>query len=112
MSYRDYVDAYADVSAAGEAVPDYSGDPFYQAIPCSIVTVSGDETYRGRQLEAHITHVIETRYLPDIVATTRLIARGRLSGRVFNVDSVREIDQTKGRPQALLIKCVELAPTA
>jgi head-tail adaptor len=109
--YRDLVDIQQDSSAAGSPDPDYSGIPFMRSVPCSIMTKSGDETFRGRQLEAHLSHVIEMRMYPGVKAMMRLIDRGRLPGRVYNVVHVREIDtDDNGRRNMLQLYCEELAP--
>ena len=111
MRFRDVVDIYEDQSLAGSPIPDYSGEPIYRAVPCSITTVSGDESFRGRQLESHLTHVIEMHTYPEITATCRLTDRGRLAGRHFNVRQVRPLDVDKsGRRQMLQLYCEELAP--
>jgi hypothetical protein len=111
MRFRDSVDIYEDKSLAGSPVPDYSGDPIYRAVPCSIMTTAGDESFRGRQLEAHLTHVVEMHNYPNITATCRLVDRGRLSGRALNVRQVRHLDvDTKGRRQIVQIYCEEAAP--
>lgn len=111
MSYNDRVDVYNDISAAGSSVPDYSGMPTYRDVPCTIRTVAGDETYRGRQLEAHLSHVVELWHLPSITSTTRLVCKSRMIGRALNVRQAREIDQTRGIRQRLELYCEELAPT-
>ena len=68
--YRDRIHIYNETSAAGSDDPAYS-TTLWRNLPCSITAVAGGETYRGRQLEATVTHVIEMRYYEGILPTMR-----------------------------------------
>jgi hypothetical protein len=43
-------------------------------VPCELTIISGQETWRGRQLEAHVDYVVGMQWDPDlqIKATDRL----------------------------------------
>ena len=73
---RHRVKFVADSSADGVVDPDYTGTAFLSNVPCLIVPVRGLEKYRGRQIEATIDVVIETRFysgiLPNMVAVNEL----------------------------------------
>ena len=109
--YRDQVDIQQDSSAAGAPVPVYTGGAKYAKVPCDIVTVSGDETFRGKQLEAHLSHVVEMQYMPDVDATMRLsVTGGTLTGRTLEIVQVRPLD-FNGRMRKLQLYCLETPST-
>ena len=113
-AYRDSIDILRDLSADGDPVPDHDGieAAVYEAVPCAIRITAGDATYRGRQLEARATHVIELRALPGIVASMRVAVRGGfLAGRSLNITHVRPLDQRGSRVAGLELYCEELAAT-
>lgn len=56
---RHRMSVYTETSATGADDPSYTVHK--SNLPCNIVPVSGGEVYRGRQIEATETHVIETR---------------------------------------------------
>lgn len=108
-AYRDMVDVQQDSSSDGTATPDYSGTPLYQDVPCNVHVISGDETYRGRQLEAHINAVVEMHLLPNITPSMRLsVVAGHMNGRTLNVAYVRPVDMERGRIPKLELYCREL----
>lgn len=108
-NFRDLVNVQQDSSAAGNPVPDYSGSALYSDVACDITTVAGDETYRGRQLEAHVSHVVLMQYMPSVTPKMRLLVTGGiLSGSVLNIVSVRPKDYD-GRAPKLELYCKELA---
>lgn len=53
---RDFVEIQRDVALDGEQQPKYV--TLIDIWPCHIQYVGGSETFRGRQLEGHITAVI------------------------------------------------------
>lgn len=69
--YRDRVHVYNETSADGSDDPAFAST-LWRDLPCSITAVSGGETYRGRQLEATVTHVIEMRYYAGIMPNMRI----------------------------------------
>lgn len=110
--FRDVIDIEQDRSAAGAPVPDYSGTPKYRDVPCKITAISGSETWRGRQLEAHRSHVIECQYLPEVTATMRArVKSGVFSGCYLNFENVRPLEQQGGKSRKMEMLCTEIAPT-
>lgn len=107
MSYRDMIDIYERSEADGEPIPTFTGAPIYRSVPCTINTTKGAEYFRGRQLEANTTHVVDARMLPNITASMMGIARGRLEGRQLNFRAIIPVDQKHGRPQVMWIDCEE-----
>lgn len=108
MAYRDLVDIQRDVSADGNPIPDHSAN-LYRMVPCQITTTAGDETFRGRQLEARTSHVVECHYLPNITPAMRCVVRGGLhTGRNLNITAVKVLDQTRGQVAKLWLYCDEL----
>lgn len=107
--FRDVVDIQQDGSAEGSPTPSYSGAPLYESVPCKIKPISGDESYRGRQLEAHLSAVVEMQYLEGVLPTMRLYVRaGIMAGRTLNIVHVRPLDLDRGRAPKLELYCREL----
>lgn len=108
MAYRDLIDIQRDVSADGNPIPDHSST-IYRSVPCQITTTAGDETFRGRQLEARTSHVIECCWLPDITPAMRCVVRGGLhAGKNLNITASKTLDQTRGQVAKLWLYCDEL----
>lgn len=81
-NYRDRIHIYRETSAVGADDPAFAST-LWRDLPCSITAVSGGETYRGRQLEAVVTHVIEMRYYDGILPNMR--AYEPLSGTYYEI---------------------------
>lgn len=78
------------------------------SVPCKVVTVSGDETYRGRQLEGHLTHVVEMRFRSGLLPDMRLVVAGGIyNGSTLNIQSVRPVRKPGSMP-LLELYCREL----
>ena len=106
--FRDMVTVEKDVSNAGDPVPDYSGT-LYKLVPCNITVISGDESWRGRQLEAHVSHVVAMHDMPGITAKHRLrVVAGYIVDAILNVLYVRPI-KFDGRIQYQELYCREMA---
>lgn len=106
---RDMVDIQQDASADGDPSPDYTGTALYEDVPCNIQIVGGDETYRGRQLEAKTAAVVELHYMTGVLPNMRLyVTGGFLSGRTFNITNVRPKDLGPGKPKMLELYCREV----
>ena len=107
--FRDRCDIQADGSTDSNPSPDYSTyAPLYESVPCDVTTVTGSETFRGRQLEAGMSHVVEMQFLPDITASMRLsLTGGTLSGRTLNIAAVVPLDYD-GRQRKLQLLCREI----
>ena len=108
--FRDMVTIQRDSSAAGSPQEDFTGAALYEHVPCDIKVISGDESYRGRQLEAHISAVVEMQYLENVTPKMRLsVEGGMMNGRTLNVVEVRPMDlDGKGRAPKLELYCREL----
>lgn len=101
--YRDTVTIQQDSSAAGSPVPDYSGAALMSAVPCKIQEIGGDSTYRGRMLEASVSHVVELQWMSGVTPTMRLYVTGGVhAGAYLNITSVRVVEN-KGRARKLEI---------
>ncbi len=106
--FRDRCDIERDGSADGDPLPDYTSYAArYSNVPCDITTVSGSETFRGRQIEAGLSHVVEMQYLPDVTSTMRIsVTGGTLSGRTLHIAAVVPLD-FNGRSRKLQLLCRE-----
>lgn len=107
-SLRELGDIEQDSSTTSDTAPDYSGRPFMRRVPSSIASVSGDETYRGRQLKAGTTHVVEIRRLQGVSPDMRYrVTQGSHRGKVLHIVSVRDMT-AEGIPQRMQLDCKEL----
>ena len=61
-----------DSAGAGAEKPDFTGDPLYDSLPGNLYDVGGQETFRGKQIDANTSHIFETRYYAGILPTMRL----------------------------------------
>lgn len=104
--FPDRADIQQDSSADGESDEDFSGEPFKKGVPGKVIDTGGDETFRGRQIEAHISHVYECRYFPGIKPTMRLkMTAGIYKDQILNIEFVKVIrDQGKMPKQWLYCK--------
>lgn len=105
-AFNDRVIIQADGSTDDNPAQEFGNSA--ASIPCTIVTVSGDETYRGRQLEAHLTHVVEMRFRTGIIPEMRLVVAGGIySGDTLNIVSARPV--RRSNVPYLELYCRELA---
>lgn len=105
--YRDTVTIQQDSSTTN--VPDYTGAALISSVPCKITCIGGDSTYRGRMLEASLSHVVEMQYMSGVTPTMRLSVTGGVhSGATLNISSVRVVEN-KGRARKLEIYATEQA---
>ena len=106
---RDLCTIERDDSSDGETTPEWV--TVYRSVPCEVQPISGDETFRGRQLEAHMSHVVEMRRMPGILPTMRLSVSGGIhADKILNVVHVRELQQPI--PGMLQLYCRELVDVA
>lgn len=109
--YSDRATIQRNSALAGDPAEDFTGSALATRIPCNVRTISGDETYRGRQLEAHVTHVVDMRYRSGIQPTMRLrIDTGIYKDRVLNITNIRPV-RKPGEIPTLELYCRELADT-
>lgn len=107
--YRDTATIEQDSSAGGTAVPDYSGAALLSGWPCSIKTISGDSSYRGRMLEAQVSYVVEGQYYSGITPTMRLNVTGGIhTGKILNIGAIRPVEGN-GRARKIELYCEERA---
>ena len=99
--YRERIHVYSETSAAGSDDPAF-GSTLWRDLPCAINAVSGGETYRGRQLEATVTHVMEMRYYAGILPNMRIYHP--VSGVWYEVSRVMSMDNNS----QLLIQLTEV----
>lgn len=106
--YPDRMDVYEDTRTDDNPKPVYT--ILLAAMPGNIMTVEGDEKFRGQQLEAKLTHVVETPWRSGLDASLRLtVVGGIYDGRLLNVESVRPI-RKEGRMPYILLFCREREP--
>jgi len=87
--YKDRITWERDASADGTQVPDYS-DTVASRVPCAIKQITGDETFRGTQLEAHIDYVVEMLYSASVGGALKptdrgVVKSGAHNGKTLNV---------------------------
>jgi len=75
-------------ATAGSDDPSYA--TFVANVPCKITPVSGGEQYRGRQIEATVTHLIEMRFLSGLSPTMRLYQA--IGTKYYNIQRIFEVD--------------------
>lgn len=106
---HDRADIQQDSRTGDNPQPVYTGTPFKTGVPCNIITTSGDETFRGRQLEATVSHVVEMRWFPGITPTMRLSVTGGIyKDRILNIKAVKPVRKDSAPPMQWLY-CEELA---
>lgn len=101
---RDLATIEMDASNDAEQDPQYR-QAFLKNVPCSIAVVSGDESFRGRQLEAHLSHVVELHRIEGVKADMRLkVIGGPHKGSYLNIVYVRDMT-AEGVPQRMQLYC-------
>lgn len=106
QGYRDVVDIKSNTAADGSPTPDYSGTAFVASVPCKITARGGNEQYRGRTLEASITHAVEMQYIDGVLASMRLdVVGGVHTGRKLNVIYAIPVEGV-GRARKLELHCI------
>lgn len=109
---RNRVTIKQDSSAAGDEAPVYTGPAFETSIPARIECISGQETYRGRQLEATVDYVVETRYTSGAKPSMQLCpTTGMFAGLTLQVAFVQQVDFFRGRIPRTLWFCKTVAAT-
>lgn len=105
--FPDKADIQLDSSADGNPKEDFTGAPFKRAIPGRLISTSGDETYRGRQLEAHISYVYECRYVAGVLPNMRLkMVGGIFADLLLNIAYVKVVRE-QGKIPRLWLYCRE-----
>ena len=101
MLYRHYMKIQADTSADGTLDPVYAD--WMVNIPCAITPKSGGEVYRGQQLQAETTNVIECRYIKGIMPNMVII--NQITGQEY---LIRRCIDDKGRQREWIIEATEV----
>lgn len=70
-------------------------------LPAWVYGVGGSEMLRDQQIEPHITHVVELRYLPGVKQTHHV----KWGTRRLNIEKLVDVD---GRSRKLMLYCTEL----
>lgn len=107
--FRDRVEIQSNQAADHDPEEDFTGDPVFRRWPCRIIATGGDETFRGRQLESHVDYVLEGWHTAGIKPSMRCeVTDGIPLGAVLNIEWVKHIPQTDGRPAQTWLYCREL----
>jgi hypothetical protein len=77
---------------------------FMTGIPANIVPVTGGERYRGKQIEATTSIVIECRYYSGF--NTQMVAENEFTGDQYLISRI--IDH-QGRQRTLIMESTEVA---
>jgi SPP1 family predicted phage head-tail adaptor len=85
----------------GYGNPIQSWEKLYQDIPAEIKANPATETVVGAEVQSQMTYTVNTRYLPDVNSTQRII----FDGRIFNISGV---DDVLERHIELIITCKEV----
>lgn len=105
---RELGDIEQDSAAANASQPDYSGTAFMRNVPSSIASTSGSETFRGRQLTAETSHVVELNRIPGIKPDMRYrVTGGVYKDCVLHIRAVRDMT-AEGIPHRMQLDCTQL----
>jgi len=90
-----------------EPEPSYDGPPFIPNWRCAIQEVTGGEVWRGRQVTATATHVLEGWFVDGVTPTMRVEFIPSIGGRsrYFNIVNVK---RDYGAPEQLTLDCIEV----
>ena len=107
--FPDRAEIQQDSSTADNPSQTWTGKAFKESLPCKVTDTSGDETFRGRQIEAHISHVVECRYFSGVTPSMRLYLTGGIyNGRTLNIEYVKIVREA-GKIPLQWLYCKELA---
>lgn len=101
MTYRHRVKILRDNSPDGDPDPSYV--QFFTGIPCNIVAITGGEVYRGKQLQAETTNVIEFRNLQGL--STQMIFENLVTGKQYLIIRILE---HHGRDRVMIAEATEV----
>lgn len=105
---KDLITVQKDSRDTNNPQPVYTGTPRYTKVPCTINAVSGTETFRGRQLKAETTHVVDLQFLPEIETDDLLsVTGGWKNGSTLHIIAVTPIERP-GKSMKLELHCREL----
>jgi len=105
MLGRSQVTIQSDASADGDDAPSYTSD-LVTGLWAEIESVSGSETWRGRQLEAGINYVVRLRYYSGILPTMRVsVTTGVFTGLVLDIKYVQHLPYKRGKTPETWLYC-------
>ena len=98
--YRHYI-TITTVSdgVAEDGTPAKTETTLASNVPANVMTVSGTEGIRGRQVDATATHLVETRYRSDVNPSDKIT--DHLS-RTLNIIAINDKD---GRERHMILQC-------
>lgn len=104
----DRVSIQSDTGSAGDEQPTFTTGK--SGVPCSIESVRGQESWRGRQLEGTADYVVEFRTRrTDVTPQVRFsVTGGIFDGKTLNVSYVQDIQPSVRRKSYTLAFCTEL----
>jgi len=105
---RDRANIQQDTSNDDTPTPTWTGTPLVANWPCDILPIGGDESYRGRQLEAKVDYVATGRFVDGVTAEMRLyVTAGQQKAKTLNIEQAHEKRDNRNRP-ILELYCTEL----
>ena len=101
MTYRHRIKILRDDTLDGEVDPNYV--QYMTGIPCNIVPITGGEIYRGKQIQAETTTMIEFRNLQGL--STRMVFENLINGQRYLITRILE---HHGRNRVLMAEAIEV----
>ena len=110
-TYRDRITWKQDNAAAGASDPSY-GATLASDVPCRIRPLTGQETFRGRQLQGQVDYVVEMAYYTSIggslvVSDRGTVTAGLYNGKNLHVAWINTLPMERGRPPISEVYCRE-----
>lgn len=103
---RHKVDIQSQASgldAAGQ--PNGAWSNLLSDVPANVHTIRGAEGFRGRQVDARSTHVIETRWNNSVTIEHRVSYNPEGQGpQTLNIIAINDVD---GRQRYMVLDCME-----
>ena len=97
---RHTVDFLQDTANNEDLDPTYG--TFFAGMPCDIIDKGGREVFRGNQLQAETTHLIQCRYVAGL--KPNMVAKNVVTEEVYLITKI--IDAT-GRDRYLIIEAIQ-----
>ena len=107
---RNRISILQDSSEEGDEAPLFTGTALATDLPCDIDSVSGQESYRGRQLEAGVNYVIRLRYKSGITPKMRVtVTAGIFDGLAMDIRYVQHSSYERGKLPETWLMCGDVA---
>lgn len=111
--HRDRITIQTNASTADNPAQTWTGT-LVTNWPCTIKSVGGGEQIRGRQIEPHITWVVEAHWGGDIKDVTQamriLVTAGEYTNRILNIEKILPVSRV-GKPHIMSMDCTESVDT-